>query len=35
MQIDHKDVQQAKKGDEIGVEITDRVREGDEVFLVT
>lgn len=35
MQINHKDVKEAKKGDEIGIQITDRVREGDEVFLVT
>lgn len=35
MQIDHKDVPEAKAGDEIGVQVTDRVREGDEVFLVT
>jgi len=35
MQISHKDVKTAKKGDEVGIQITDRVREGDEVFLVT
>lgn len=35
MQINHKDVKEAKAGDEIGVGVTDRVREGDEVFLVT
>ncbi|PIS12176.1 translation elongation factor-like protein [candidate division WWE3 bacterium CG09_land_8_20_14_0_10_47_33] len=35
MQINHKDVEKAKAGDEIGVQVTDRVREGDEVFLVT
>ena len=35
MQIDHKDVEKAKTKDEIGTQVTDRVREGDEVFLVT
>lgn len=35
IQIDHKDVQGAKKGAEVGIQVTDRVREGDEVFLVT
>jgi translation elongation factor EF-1alpha len=35
MQIDHKDTEKAKAKDEVGVKITDRVREGDEVFLVT
>lgn len=35
MQINHKDVKEAKAGDEIGAQATDRVREGDEVFLVT
>jgi putative protease len=34
MQVDHKDIDTAKKGDEIGVKTDDRVREGDEVFLV-
>lgn len=35
MQLNHKDIKKAKPGNEIGVEVTDRVREGDEVFLVT
>jgi putative protease len=34
MQIDRKDIKKAKSGDEIGVKVTDKVREGDEVFLV-
>uniref|UniRef100_A0A831Z0H8 Translation elongation factor-like protein n=1 Tax=candidate division WWE3 bacterium TaxID=2053526 RepID=A0A831Z0H8_UNCKA len=34
MQIDHKDVQSAKKGEEVGVEIDQKVRDGDEVFLI-
>ena len=35
MQVDHKAIEEAKSGDEVGVKTTDRVREGDEVFLVT
>ena len=35
MQIDHKDIEEAKKGKEIGIEINQKVRDGDEVFLVT
>ncbi len=34
MQIDHKDIEEAKKGKEIGIEINQKVRDGDEVFLV-
>lgn len=34
MQVDHKDIDKAKKGDEVGVKVDERVREGDEVFLV-
>ncbi|MCK4335754.1 MAG: translation elongation factor-like protein [Candidatus Aenigmarchaeota archaeon] len=34
MQIEHKDVEEAKKGDSIGLKVTDRVREGDQVFKV-
>lgn len=34
MQVDHKDIEEAKAKDEVGVKVTDRVREGDEVFLV-
>lgn len=33
MQINHAEIESAKKGDEIGLEIKERVREGDEVFL--
>ena len=32
MQIDHKDVKEAKKGKSIGMKIKDRAREGDKVF---
>lgn len=35
MQVGHKDIEKAKKGNEVGIKVTDRVREGDEVFLVT
>lgn len=34
MQIDRKDVKEAKKGDEIGIKVNDRVRPNDKVFLV-
>ncbi len=34
MQYDHKDVKDAPKGKEIGVKVDDKVREGDEVYLV-
>ncbi len=34
MQIEHKNVEEAKKGDSIGLKVTDRVREGDQVFKV-
>jgi putative protease len=34
MQIEHKDVEEAKKGDSIGLKVVDKVREGDQVFKV-
>lgn len=34
MQFDHKEADSAKKGQEIGIKVDDRVREGDEVFAV-
>jgi translation elongation factor EF-1alpha len=34
MQIEHASVQQAKPGDDVAILVQDRVREGDEVFLV-
>lgn len=34
MQIDHSSVQQANPGDDVAILVQDRVREGDEVFLV-
>ncbi len=32
MQYDHKDIKEAKKGQEVGVKVGDKVREGDQVF---
>jgi len=32
MQVQHKDVKEAKKGDSVGMKVKDRVREGDKVF---
>ncbi len=34
MQINHKDVKEAKPGDSIGLKVEDRVREGDLVYKV-
>ena len=34
MQLEHKAVTEAEAGNEVGVEVTEKVREGDEVFLV-
>jgi putative protease len=34
MQIEHEQVEKAKKGDVIGLEVKDKVREGDEVYKV-
>jgi putative protease len=34
MQVDHKDVESAKKGDAIGMKVKDRVRGGDQVYKV-
>jgi putative protease len=33
IQVDHKEVAEAKKGDVVGLKVSDHVREGDEVFL--
>ncbi|HJQ77836.1 MAG TPA: EF-Tu/IF-2/RF-3 family GTPase [Acidimicrobiia bacterium] len=35
MQIDHETVDAADTGDQVGVEVTDRVRVGDDVYLVS
>jgi putative protease len=34
MQIEHQNVETAKKGESIGVKLSEKVREGDEVFKV-
>lgn len=34
MQVEHKEVQAAKKGDSIGMKVKDRVRGGDNVYKV-
>jgi translation elongation factor EF-1alpha len=34
MQIDHVDVEKAKKGDAIGMKVDQKVREEDEVYLI-
>jgi len=33
MQYDHKNIESAKKGQEVGIKVGDKAREGDEVFL--
>ena len=34
IQIEHEDLKKAKKGDAIGIKVDEKVREGDEVYLV-
>jgi putative protease len=34
MQIEHKSVTDAKKGDSIGVKVSEKVREGDKVYKI-
>ena len=34
MQIEHKSVTEAKKGDSVGIKVPERVREGDKVYKV-
>lgn len=34
MQIEHEQVEKAKKGDVIGLKVKDKVREGDEVYKI-
>lgn len=34
MQIEHKSVTEAKKGDSIGVKVPEKVREGDKVYKI-
>ena len=33
IQYDHKEIEAAKKGQEVGIKVKDKVREGDEVYL--
>lgn len=33
MQFDHKDIEEGKKGQEVGIKLTDKVRDGDAVYL--
>lgn len=33
MQYDHKPISSAKKGQEVGIKVSEKVREGDSVFL--
>lgn len=35
MQIEHEDIDNAKKGDEVAVKVQKRVRKGDSVFRLT
>ena len=35
MQIDNNEVTNAKKGDSVGVKVSDRVRPGDTVYVIT
>lgn len=32
MQVEHADIDEAKEGDEVGIKVSAKVREGDEVF---
>jgi len=34
IQFDHKPIEAGKKGQEVGIKLAERVREGDEVFLI-
>jgi len=34
MQIDRAEIEEAKAGDEVGIKVPDKVREGDEVFKI-
>jgi putative protease len=34
MQYDHKEIKSAKKGQEVGIKVNDKVRDGDEVYEV-
>ena len=34
MQLNHENIQEGKKGQDVGVKVTDKVREGDKVSIV-
>jgi putative protease len=34
MQIEHKNIKKAKKGDSVGLRVTDKVRENDNVYKI-
>ena len=34
MQLDHKDIKSGKKGQEVGVKLNSKVRQGDEVLVI-
>lgn len=34
IQVDHKEIEVGKKGQEVGIKVEDKVRENDEVYLV-
>jgi putative protease len=34
MQIEHKSVTEAKKGDHVGIKVSERAREGDKVYKI-
>jgi putative protease len=34
MQVEHKSVTEAKKGDSIGIKVSEKVREGDKVYKI-
>lgn len=34
MQVEHKNIEEAKKGDDIGMKVSEKVRPGDLVYLV-
>lgn len=35
IQLDHKTIEEGKKGDEVGVKVSEHVRQGDKVYLVS
>ena len=35
MQYDHKNIEEADAGQEVGIKVDEKVRDGDEVFLVS